>query len=327
MSIPAISVILPLYNAENFIEAAVESVLKQTFRDFELIIIDDGSTDGSAAVVERIKDERIHFYKQKNRGMAAALNAGLSHARAELIARQDADDISHPERLKKQIDFLNINPGIGLVGTQARIIDTKGNDTRRTHKHETKDIILKAQLYFDNPIVHSSVLFRRSVLEKAGKYDESKPGLLQDLDLWFRFSKVSGIANLPEALQDYRELGSGISQTSTGSAELVAFESALHLEELVNDKEALRKFTFFYHNCFDRVGNMTGRAALAILARIKKAFAEKQGLNNLQADEAFEAISKHLKRAVLDHKVYKHKGNSILNTAARINRKLFYPPK
>src|SRR5688500_9607984 len=120
---PIISVVLPVYNSENYIKEAIDSILNQTFKDFELIIINDGSVDRSAEVIQAIKDSRIVYVDQQNSGLAATLNRGIQMARGKYIARQDNDDISIPERLDMQVNFMENNPGVALLGTCAEIID------------------------------------------------------------------------------------------------------------------------------------------------------------------------------------------------------------
>src|SRR5688572_29034662 len=127
MSIPRITVLMPVYNAASFLREAIESILQQTFRDFEFLIIDDGSTDESIAIVQAYKDPRIRFLQNDaNVGIAATLNRGIEMASCELIARMDADDISYPTRLQKQYDYMTLNPMCALLSTACRVVTAAG---------------------------------------------------------------------------------------------------------------------------------------------------------------------------------------------------------
>ncbi|MBC7865107.1 MAG: glycosyltransferase [Bacteroidia bacterium] len=324
--LPLISVVLPLYNAEKFIEAAVRSILDQSFRDLELIVLNDGSKDNSLAVLNAIKDERLIVIDQANMGMGPTINKGIALAKGKYIARQDHDDLSAPERLTKQLAFLEANPAVALVGTAAEIIDENGKATGRFHKHVCSNMEIRATLYFDNPFVHSSVMFRKDAIEKTGTYNVSIPSLLQDFELWFRFSKEFELANLPESLVLYRELLSGMSRTNINYAGVVAGQTWLQLQLLIKDAQ-LRDFSFFYHRCFDDCGEMNTSAAKKIFEKIIIAFADKNKLSHEEAKKVFSAISNHFKEGCLDHKVYASKGSTLKKIISKTERKIFRPRK
>lgn len=236
---PTITVILPVYNGFPYLRLAVESVLLQTFQDFEFIVINDGSTDSSESVIKSINDSRIRFLQQCNQGLPATLNTAIGLARGEFIARQDQDDISFPLRLQKQAEFLIANPDIGMVGTSAEIWvgDTK---TDRLLEHPADDASIKFNLLFDNPFVHSSVMIRRSVFEKIGGYCEDKSRQPpEDYELWSRVAREFKVANLPEVLLAYREVPGSMSRTGLNpflnrliriSAENIAWYSGRDIE-------------------------------------------------------------------------------------------------
>ena len=156
-------------NGEARIWQSIHSLLNQTFSDFELIIINDGSTDRTVEIIESFKDSRIHLFSQANKGVAIAANRGLALAKGAFIARQDHDDLSRPERLQKQVSFLIEHPEIYLVGTCAEIYNSKGF-AGRYHDHPTNSIRLSLEILFDNPFVHSSIMFRREVIKNVGYY-------------------------------------------------------------------------------------------------------------------------------------------------------------
>jgi len=213
MMTPLISVVLPVYNGAADIEKAVESVLAQTFSDYELIIINDGSKDASAQLLDALQDPRIRLIHQENAGLAATLNRGIALARGRYIARQDQDDLSHPERFARQVAFLEANPDYGLLGTCAEIwVGDKRTD--RAHDHPSDHAALQFELLFNNPFVHSSVMMRKAVVEGIGGYttDPARQPP-EDYELWSRMARAGRVANLPERLLVYREVPASMSRT------------------------------------------------------------------------------------------------------------------
>lgn len=197
---------MPAYNARRYVAAAIESVLAQTFGDFELIVIDDGSTDGTESILARfpLKDARVHVTRRPNTGIVGALNDALKQARGEFIARMDADDICLPERFAKQVDFLRTNPDCVCVGTQIEMIDPYGTPLHRMeHKltHAEIDAELMAGRGF--AMVHPTVMMRRDAIEKVGVYRKEHE-ISEDLDLFLRLGEVGTLANLPDVLVQYR---------------------------------------------------------------------------------------------------------------------------
>ncbi len=210
---PAVSVILPIYNGAAHLAEAIESVLTQSFRDFELIAIDDGSSDESAAIARAVADERVRVVVQENRGLAATLNRGLELARGRYVARQDHDDIALPGRLERQVAFLESHPAVALVGTWAAILGA-ASEPERYHRHPCDPATLRFALLFDNPFVHSSVVARTAVLRELGGYStdpERQPP--EDYELWSRVVRDHDVANIPEVLQCYREVQGSMSRT------------------------------------------------------------------------------------------------------------------
>lgn len=208
-----LSVILPVYNGQPYLDSAIESILSQSFKNFELIIINDGSTDDSYLILEKLNDPRVRIIAQENQGLSKTLNVAISLCQGEFIARQDQDDISFLYRLQKQVEFLNANPDVGLVGTIAEIwVGDKKTD--RLLDHPSDDVSIKFNLLFDNPFVHSSVMIRRSVFDQIGGYCEDKSRQPpEDYELWSRVAREFNVANLPEVLLAYREVPSSMSRT------------------------------------------------------------------------------------------------------------------
>ncbi len=216
---PLVSVVLPIYNGGPYLEASIRCMLDQTFTDFEFIIVDDGSTDGSADVVMRFSDPRIRFQRQTNQGLAATLNTAIGSARGKWIARQDQDDISVPERLAAQLSFLQRHPHIRLLGTWAKVVDSEGR-TIGVHEHPTTHGSIRFDLLIDNPFVHASTIFSKELWREVGGYDTDKR-VFEDYDLWSRMVEHAEAANLPEHLVHYREVGTSISRTTADRNERV----------------------------------------------------------------------------------------------------------
>jgi glycosyltransferase involved in cell wall biosynthesis len=207
-----VSVLMPIYNGAAYLHKALESVLGQTFVDFELIAINDGSTDDSAEILNTVFDPRVKVIHQSNIGLAATLNRGIQIARGALVARQDQDDLSHPERFAMQVGFLNSNPDCVLLGTAAEIW-VGDKKTERAHDHPTEHSILAFDLLFNNPFVHSSVMIRRDALLAVGGYSTDKNRQPpEDYELWSRLVRIGRVANLSERLVVYREIPSSMSR-------------------------------------------------------------------------------------------------------------------
>jgi glycosyltransferase involved in cell wall biosynthesis len=198
VSTPAVSVVLAVYNGEPWLGEALASILGQSLVDLELIVVDDGSTDGTPTRLAALADPRVSVLQQSRGGQTAALNRGLRAARAPLIARIDADDVALPERLARQAAFMTAHPEVGLLGTAAREIAPSGAVVR-TLAPPCDDRAIRRELLRANPFIHSSVMFRRALIDTVGGYDESF-AVAQDYDLWLRMSRVTRLANLAEPL-------------------------------------------------------------------------------------------------------------------------------
>lgn len=205
MATPAISVLMPVYNCQPYLAKAMDSVLQQSFTDFELIVIDDGSTDGSSEILRAYagKDARIRLHKQDNAGLPLTLRRGQELCQAPYIARMDGDDIAYPERLEKQLAFMEANTDVGISGACARVVDAEGAPMQNFQppcKHTDIDAkLMKGQA---SAIIHPLAFMRREALLASGGYlPESE---LEDLDLFLRMAEHTQTANLSEVLLDYR---------------------------------------------------------------------------------------------------------------------------
>ena len=200
MSKPRVSVVMSVYNDERYLRKAVESILNQTFNDFEFIIIDDGSTDGTSGILQRYAqiDKRIHVHRQRNLGLISSLNEGCKLTRGKYIARMDADDISLPDRLAKQVHHMETYPEIGVLGTWAEYIDENGKAHGQWHM-PTQPGMVGWSLIFGTCLAHPTVVMRSDVLESLNYY-RLEALHVEDYDLWTRASFSTRIANLPEVL-------------------------------------------------------------------------------------------------------------------------------
>jgi glycosyltransferase involved in cell wall biosynthesis len=207
---PRISVVMPVHNAEKYITEALDSIIQQTFTDFELIVIDDGSTDRSSTIIESYakKDRRVIVHRQDNCGLILSLNRGCSLARGRYIARMDADDVSLPERFERQLDYLERHPHIGLLGTWIQDIGPNG-EQGPVWPLPTTPALIPWFLMFGNCIAHPSVMGSRELIQSLDYRTEATH--VEDYDLWCRMSAVSGLANLPEVLVKYRVLNQSVS--------------------------------------------------------------------------------------------------------------------
>jgi glycosyltransferase involved in cell wall biosynthesis len=193
-----------VYNGEKYLSEAIESILAQTFTDFELIVINDGSTDGTLKILREyeLRDSRLRLISRENRGLVSTLNEGIGLARGKWIARMDADDISHPSRFEMQIDFLKRNTSVGVLGTWVEFFGESQKPAiwKTPSKHEN---CIK-RLIFSSPIAHPSVMFSRDLLDKGLLRYEKNPTNLEDLNLWMKLARNTLICNLPFVLLKYR---------------------------------------------------------------------------------------------------------------------------
>lgn len=210
MKNPKVTVLMPVYNCESFIKEAINSILDQTFTDFEFIIINDGSTDTTKNIINSYNDIRIKIVNnKKNIGLTKSLNKGLKISKGEYIARMDADDISIKNRLKIESGFLNSNPEYGLIAARYSIIDKNGNILKNSGSYLNPDGIYYT-LNFQNCLTHSSVMFRKNIVSKIGAYDKALTQA-QDYELWYRLSKVTKIYQTREILIKWRMSNKNIS--------------------------------------------------------------------------------------------------------------------
>jgi len=213
MNRPSISVAMSVYNGERFLAEAIESILAQTFGDFEFLILNDGSSDDSAAIIDRhaARDPRIRTIHRENRGLIASLNQLLAESRAAIIARMDADDVAYPERFERQFAFLAANPEYGVVsswaddiGADGQVMPNIGQDHPADH-----DGFLEA-VHHSTPLCHPATMYRREPVLAAGGYHRAFKHC-EDYDLWLRLADLTKLCSLQEPLLKYRRTDSQVS--------------------------------------------------------------------------------------------------------------------
>lgn len=207
---PAISVIMPVHNTAGWVGQSIRCILDQTFDDFELIVLDDGSTDHTLAAVKQAmgEDRRACVISRANKGLVETLNEGLSRARGEFIARMDGDDLCHRERFALQIARLRSEPSLVALGTCAEAIDPEGHMLGHADVPLSHEGIEERHLHGDSCIFHPSVMMRALALHEVGGYRALSP--VEDFDLWLRLGEVGRLANLPDRLFIWRRTLTGI---------------------------------------------------------------------------------------------------------------------
>jgi glycosyltransferase involved in cell wall biosynthesis len=207
---PKVSVIIPAYNSMTYLPETVDSVFKQTFTDFEVLIVDDGSSDNIAEWTKQIKDPRVNLIFQQNQGVSVARNTGIAHAQGEYIAFLDADDLWQPTKLEKQVHCLDKQSAVGLVHTWVSLIDRQSQPTGRNFTSNTQGNVWQ-ELIEKNTIACCSVMVRRDCFQTVGGFDPSLRSA-EDWDMWIRIASSYPIAVIPEILASYRLLASSKSK-------------------------------------------------------------------------------------------------------------------
>ena len=284
---PAVTVLMAVYNGADYLQEAIDSVLSQTFANFELLIVDDGSIDATPEILKNCRDVRLRVIRfAENKGLVAALNAGVDEARAELIARMDGDDVCEPERLQRQVLFMKDQPEVVLLGTSFTYIDSK-NTSFRTRVLLTDRNLLFQRLLTVNQFCHPSVVMRTQAVKAVGGY-RALIGPAEDYDMWLRLAEMGEIANLSESLLRYRVHGKQVSITKLeGQRQATNLSRALALQRregksedvalarssaLLSKAEILRAVVQDYISWADLYASMGDRrAALRLLLKAVKA--------------------------------------------------------
>ena len=319
MNKPKISVIMAAYNAVDYIEKSIVSILEQTFDGWELIIINDCSTDRTPEIIERYTklDPRISLLNNPvNINQALSRNRGISEARGKYIAILDDDDIAFPSRLKIQCDFLENNPSVALVASAAEIIDKNGKIIGHKRSPENLDE-LKFRIILKNPLVHSSVMYRKELMEKIGGYN-NKYFNAEDYKFYSELIKQHEITSLPDVLLKYRHTPQAISiDSSSRKIQLeqsleVNFENINNYISLSREKTAL--LINVLHKNDLRISSIISSSD--IYKKIINSFIIKEGLNQARAEKIWRIYNSE-RRSVFRHYL-KNKNERLVNFIEKI---------
>lgn len=223
-STPMITVLLPVYNGEKFLKEAIDSILNQTYSDFELIILDDCSTDHTADIIKAYSDKRIRYiFNEKNLKISASLNKGISLAKGKYIARMDADDISHPERFQKQIEFFENNPNIDIVNIRFNTMSEDGTHIRKfKYNISPSSESLKYLVHIDSFICHAGVMIRKEWYQNYNYNTSEDTYNVEDCDLWIRmFSNGANCHTIKMPLYNIRTNSTSVTHTNTGEVKQI----------------------------------------------------------------------------------------------------------
>ncbi|MCA1990882.1 MAG: glycosyltransferase [Coleofasciculus sp. S288] len=241
---PKISVIIPAYNAMAYLPETVESVLNQTFDDFELVIINDGSSDDIEQWVSQITDSRIRLISQKNQGLAAARNTGIAHARSEYLAFLDADDLWEPTKLEKQVRILEENSEVGLVYTWVAYIDENGQPTGRVFKNQAEGDVWEKLTEHNIVECGSVAMVRRSCFETCGDFDRNLRSFAEDWDMWLRIASRYPFKAVQEPLVYYRQ------HSNSASKNWEAMEQSFHMVIEKTFASAPQELLYLKQRCY-----------------------------------------------------------------------------
>ena len=313
MPTPAISVAMSVYNGERFLADAIASVLAQSWSDFEFLMIDDGSTDGSLAIMQRCaaSDSRIRVITRENRGLVASLNQLLAQARSPLIARMDADDICLPDRFSRQIGFLAANPDHGVVGSLTDDIDEHGQPYAMTPANHplSHDAFLERIDSFGQLLAHPTVMYRRDVVLSVGGY-HSAFRHCEDYDLWLRLAHRTRIANLPERLLRYRHYAEQVSNRHALEQQIgVAVSHVAYQERIAGRPDPTEDLAELPP--IDQLDGLFGRPGVASEVRARVA---------RQVLYSRSALAGHGFEVLMTHVAEGGRGPDLWRTAARLVR-------
>ena len=295
MKNPKVSVVIPAYNHEKYVGEAIQSVLDQTFQDFELIIINDGSTDNTEAEILKFKDERIRYYMQENRGLSATLNRGIELARGEFFNFLPSDDAFFPEKLEAQLKIFEKDPGLGLVFAYPQLINAEGRQIKDDPvaqwvivPYETKEEIFPA-LFERDFLSAPSALIKMECFEKVGRFDESLK-TAQDYDMWMRILKYYDLRLIKKPLLKYRWHGENLTYQATPETELERAKVLLKAYEGLAIKDIFpslrqKRERMAYCQAYDRLASYVEKSGIPSLIPISQVYRDQgKSLLESQAD-------------------------------------------
>lgn len=281
-----ISVVMSVYNGEPYLSEAIESILQQTYSDFEFVIINDGSTDNSLSIIKSFqeKDERIVLVSRENKGLIASLNEGIELAKGKYIARMDADDISLSTRFEQQVDFMEKNEAVVVCGTWIEQIYIDGRKPKLT-KYYTSSKDIKTQLLFSCPFAHPSVFIRKSVLTENSLCYNKEFIHAEDYYLWTELSRFGEFANLDKTLLKYRYLDDSITRVADRQQERQQILEHIYANALSNtgfkaSKSDLNLIYSISNNTRLKISEIKSSELLALADRLYDHLKYKELLNS-----------------------------------------------
>jgi glycosyltransferase involved in cell wall biosynthesis len=295
---PTVTVLMPVYNAEKYVGEAIESILNQTYRDFEFLIINDGSTDNSATVIQSYKDERIRYVENgANLRLIATLNKGIELAGGKYIARMDADDISESNRLQTQVTFMTAHPEIGVCGSWFHSI---GSGSNSLSKYPTDDFNIRYAALYQCPFCHPTIMFRTPVMMQHGiKYSSEYPHA-EDYELWLRMSRVTQMANIPESLLKYRQHDSSISKIESETQNRLNLRIRKHFfsEAGINvsdqDADLFRRLNYFDNSfSMQQLQQLSALMLSLLIASKATGYLNESELRALLSDKWYHLCTNH----------------------------------
>lgn len=236
-----ISVLMSVYNGEEHLKEAIDSILNQTYKDFEFIIVNDGSTDNSEKIILGYNDDRIKYIKRENGGLSAALNTGLFVAKGKYIARMDADDISYESRLEKQLTFINKNTGIVALGAGITYIEEHGEQIF-SYVNKASSETIRKNILKSCPIAHPTAFYRRDVAIKCGGYYEKIKQYFEDHLLFKKMLEYGDLYNLQEPLLNYRLVPTSITSNKEFRKEYISIRQRVLVNEVITDEDQKKLF-------------------------------------------------------------------------------------
>lgn len=251
MNRTALTVLMPVYNAEKYVKEAIDSILNQRFTEFDFVIVNDGSTDKSEEIIRSYTDPRIKYYKNEvNSGIVKTLNVGLDLINTEYIIRMDSDDIAVPDRLSIQKEFMDKHPEVGVCSSYYEIF---GNENQIIQLPSNNEVI-KAYLIFGSQICHPATIIRTSVLKNNNLHYSGAFPHMEDYDLWFRLKDLTNFANIEQVLLKYRVTGENV--TIRNYDTILERKYAFYKNILKSLDIDLSKNDFYFHNAFDTNKNI-----------------------------------------------------------------------
>lgn len=263
-----ISVLMPVYNEENYLKESIESILSQTFTDFEFIILDDGSTDGSLRIIESYNDSRIKLIKADHQGMVPQFNNGICIAESSFIARMDADDIAEKNRLEEQLYYLKHNPDFDIVGSNVMYIDEYSKEVCEK-KYPEHHIEIEFMMPVESAVCHPAVMIRSSVFSKYGKYEESY-NYAADHKLFLDFL-LKGVKfyNLQKILLRYRMRALRVDQQRVGNANEISYQIGVSYLNKIREEKSSKKEDYNYNYRMGLIEYYRGNVARSRIYFIK----------------------------------------------------------